>query len=169
MLAVPPELLSPSAAWYPLAGAGAVPEGSLALGRQSPTPAWGARGGRHGHGLSPAGPVSSGMCFAGAFMTHLLILCQEIPVQSPVSSLPIPNFMAGFCETVVEVIPRGLGLAVSGVEHSLGVLQSGCSTLGLSYGGRCPTAFPYTVFYLQNNLIWKHIGRHLHVSVYRHH
>lgn len=33
MPAVPPELSSPSAGWYPLAGAGVVPEGPLAQPR----------------------------------------------------------------------------------------------------------------------------------------
>lgn len=47
--------------------------------------------------------MSTGMCFAAALMTRLLILCHEIPVQSLGFSLPVPVLIAGCCETTVEM------------------------------------------------------------------
>lgn len=80
-------------------------------------------------------------------MTHLLIPCHEIPVQSLVSP-SLSLFLLLVVETTVEMFSGGLGLAVPRVKCSLADFQSRCCTLGPSYGGHHPTTFPYTVFYL---------------------
>lgn len=57
--------------------------------------------------------MSAGMCFAAALMTHLLIPCHGIPVQSPVSP-SLSLFLLLVVETTVEMFSGGVGLAVPG-------------------------------------------------------
>lgn len=94
--------------------------------------------------------MSTGMCFAAALMTHLVIPCHEIPVRSQVSP-SLSLFLLLVVETTVEMFSRGLGLAVPGVERSPAVFQSGRCTLCRSCGGRRPATFPCAAFYLRNN------------------
>jgi len=145
----PRRMLCRSRSHVDVCAAGGTP--STAQGRQGPSLAWWAQGEGDGCGdcLWECWCVQG--CaegFAAALTTQLLIRCNEMSVQSPVSpSLSLFLLLTG--STIVEMLSRGLALArPPGVERSLAVFWSRRCTLCLLYSSRHSTTFLYALFYL---------------------